>query len=126
MTPALSPGDRVVVLRHGMQLRVRSIVLLRRPQGADVYAEVRNPDTWMVKRVAAVAGDDYPAVVVAARPELAGSTVPTGSVAVLGDNPFSMDSKQWGAVDLTSVAGVVIFRLRPAASAPLHSLPPER
>jgi signal peptidase I len=126
MTPALSSGDRVLVLRHGMQPRVSSIVLLRRPHGADVDAEVRNPDRWMVKRVAAVAGDDYPALVVAARPELARSRVPTRSVAVLGDNPFSMDSKQWGAVDVTSIGGVVIFRLRPAASFPLRSPPPER
>lgn len=125
MTPALISGDRVVVLRHGMLARVNAIVLLRRPDAADFGADVRNPDGWMLKRVAAVAGDDYPAVVVAARPELAEATVQAGTVVVLGDNPLSLDSKQWGAIERSSVAGVVIARLRRGAPARPHSLPPE-
>jgi signal peptidase I len=126
MSPALSSGDRVLVFRHGTHARVNAIVLLRRPDTAEAGAEIRNRDGWMVKRVVAVAGDDYPAAVVAARPELADATVQVGTVVVLGDNPLSLDSKQWGAIERGSVAGVVISRLRSGAQAPRRIRPPAR
>jgi signal peptidase I len=125
MTPTLISGDRVLVLRRATYARVNVIVLLRRPDAAEAGADVRDPDRWMVKRVAAVAGDDYPAAAVGSRPELDGATVQVGKIVVLGDNPLSLDSRQWGAVERTRVAGVVIARLRRGARARPHSLPPE-
>jgi signal peptidase I len=124
MAPALGSGDRLLVLRRGIQPRFGSVVLLSRPRGTD-FAGSADEGRWLVKRVAAVAGDSYPLVIAMLRPELAEGRVPAGSVVVLGDNPLSLDSKQWGAIKLSNVAGVVIARLRKGAPTPPHSLRPE-
>jgi signal peptidase I len=124
MAPALGSGDRLLVLRRGFQPRFGSVVMLSRPLGTDFDGST-DEGRWLVKRVAAVAGDWYPPVVATLRPELAAGRVPAGSVVVLGDNPLSLDSKQWGAIELSNVAGVVIARLKKGVPSPPRIQPPE-
>ncbi|MEU9040520.1 MULTISPECIES: S26 family signal peptidase [unclassified Kitasatospora] len=113
MSPALRPGQRVLVLRRGLaRLRAGRIVVvspngLAAPGGGPAR---RQPDRLLVKRLAALPGDPVPQSV---RPVVAGGTVPGGHVVLLGDNPeFSTDSRTWGAVPARSVVGVVLDGVR--------------
>jgi signal peptidase I len=94
MAPALADGDRLLV-RKGPAGAVRrgDVVLLRRDAGGD-------PRNY-VKRAVALPGEPMPAPVGA-------GAVPAGTVVVLGDNPGSEDSRQWGPVPAAQVVGVVI------------------
>ncbi|MFJ7125611.1 S26 family signal peptidase [Streptomyces sp. NPDC098101] len=102
MTPALAPGDRILVLRRPARgLRDRHIVVLRSDR---IPAAGR--DDLLVKRIAAAPG--------APVPSRAGGrgTVPDGHFVVLGDNPaLSTDSRVWGPVPADSVVGVMIGRV---------------
>ncbi|MFE3876920.1 S26 family signal peptidase [Kitasatospora sp. NPDC059146] len=133
MSPALRPGQRVLVLRRGLaRLRAGRIVvvapagLAARGGGAvggglagdgpvgggpagDGPAAAR-PVRLLVKRLAALPGEPVPPPV---RPVLPAGTVPGGHVVLLGDNPdFSTDSRLWGAVPADRVVGVVLDRVR--------------
>ncbi|GAB7188188.1 hypothetical protein ATKI12_8019 [Kitasatospora sp. Ki12] len=128
MSPALRPGQRVLVLRRGpARLRAGRIVVVSpdglgaAPAGAAPVSAAtvgaspvgparRQPDRLLVKRLAALPGDPVPPSV---RPVVAGGTVPGGHVVLLGDNPeFSTDSRMWGAVPARSVVGVVLDGVR--------------
>ncbi|WP_435973039.1 S26 family signal peptidase [Streptomyces sp. Qhu_M48] len=102
MTPALAPGDRILVLRRPARgLRDRHIVVLRSDR---IPAAGR--DDLLVKRIAAAPG--------ARVPLRAGGrgTVPDDHFVVLGDNPdLSTDSRVWGPVPADSVVGVMIGRI---------------
>jgi nickel-type superoxide dismutase maturation protease len=85
MAPALQPGDRIVVWR------TRSV------RSGDIVAtpDPREPARLVLKRVAKV-GDQ--------------------GVFLLGDNPeHSTDSRQFGAVPVSSVRGKAIYRYFPPA-----------
>ena len=86
MEPALTPGDRVLVLR--LRPRPGDVIALRDP---------RDAGRTILKRVAAVDGDD---------------------VVVLGDNAAaSTDSRTFGPVPRSSVLGRVVYRYAPTARA---------
>ncbi|MEV7602544.1 S26 family signal peptidase [Kitasatospora sp. NPDC089797] len=146
MSPALRPGQRVLVLRRGLaRLRAGRIVVVSPPPegfgartdgfglptvGASVPgvglprpgAERRRPGRLLVKRLAALPGDPLPPALRAVLPSGSVPTgaVPAGQVVLLGDNPdFSTDSRVWGTVPEHSVVGVVLdgVRLRGRAAA---------
>lgn len=110
MEPALVAGDRLLARRlSGRGLRPGQIVILEKPAypGGWHWSSARVPGLadghWMIKRVAAVAGDPVPA-------ELAsGGLVPAGSIVVLGDNrDASIDSRELGFIPVTRVLGVAV------------------
>ncbi len=92
MAPTLKDGQRLLVIRRRW----------RRPGRGDVvvFSNPRRPHSpsWLVKRVAAMAGDVSP---------IDQSVVPAGQVAVLGDGPESLDSRQLGNIEERSILGVV-------------------
>jgi signal peptidase I len=101
MTPTYNPGDRVLVLRSARIRRGRAAVALP-PE------ELRRPGGLVMKRIAAVPGDKVPDAV---RAVVAETTVPLGTVVLIGDNPTSIDSRHWGLVPASDVRGVVVARL---------------
>ncbi|GGN14274.1 signal peptidase I [Actinoplanes campanulatus] len=106
MSPAFKPGDRLLV-RRTRRLRRGDVVIAHHPDGdrrTGAYVT-----TWLVKRLAALPGDPAPESVAHA-----GRTVPPGMGVLLGDHPESIDSRVWGFIPLTDVAGVVMGRLRSA------------
>lgn len=117
MTPALMPGERVLIRRRARDgVRVGRIVVFRDPAG-ECLAWGYDPDVrkrWMIKRVAAMHGDVVPEV---ARPGLGEiREVPPGMLVVLGDNAASSDSRTWGLLPAASVVGVAVRRLPPSGS----------
>jgi signal peptidase I len=142
MSPTYVDGEKLLVRRGGLRRpRVDDVVVFRHPQLARAaaraesaaaaagtavaavqtavapVAEVTRPDVdWMVKRIVAVPGDRIPAdfrhavgAVGAVEPD---TTVPPGCLLVLGDNPRSLDSRQFGYVPAADVLGVAL-RHRP-------------
>jgi signal peptidase I len=64
---------------------------------------------WMIKRVAALAGDSVPEAV---REAVGGvTTVPAGALVVLADNPSGTDSRRFGFVAEHDVLGPVVAKL---------------
>lgn len=132
MLPALRQGDLVLVLRcaYGLRLPRRGgegSYLLRwaRPSPGEIVAAASPRDGLaVVKRVAAVgpaallveegrlrgAGLDLPLVSAMAESLGPGLYLGRGSVFLLGDNaPESVDSRDYGAVPVESIAGRVLF-----------------
>jgi signal peptidase I len=110
MVPAIQPGERLLILRLRLRVRVGSIVALRPPFGSRASAGVAS-GYWLIKRVVALSGEPMPAVVLhqyLGQPQM---TVPEGSIVVLGDDPASQDSKQWGPIPRALVAGIMVRRL---------------
>jgi signal peptidase I len=118
MSPAYLPGDRVLVSRR-TRTRAASgqVVVVERPHpvtgwsalpplGRDVEGR-----EWYIKRVAAVAGEPVPTVVRKRRGLPDDTTVAPGHLVVLGEHPLSEDSKQWGALPVDRVLGVVLRKL---------------
>jgi signal peptidase I len=102
MQPAFQPGDRVLVRRAAGRVRVGAVLIFAEPPPGPA-------ESWVVKRVAAVAGDAVPAGV---RPAVDGAaTVPPGMLVMLGDGTRSRDSRQWGFVPASQVLGVAVRRL---------------
>ena len=87
MRPALTPGDRLLVLRR-RRYRTGDVVALRDP---------REPDRTIVKRVAALAGSS--AVVLGDNPAA------------------STDSRVFGPVPLASLLGRAVYRYAPVGRA---------
>lgn len=84
MSPGLSAGDRLLVVRW-LRPRVGDVVAARDP---------RQPGRLIVKRVSSVDGD--------------------GSVVLLGDDPAaSTDSRTFGAVPRRLVVGRAVYRYAP-------------
>lgn len=125
MAPTLVAGDRVLVRTvHPGRIRAGDIVVLERatldsawllPPASGGWSRRE----WLIKRVAATAGDPVPAAVVpavAAALGPAGAVVPPGQLVVLGDNAAqSVDSRHYGWLPADRVLGVLHRRLpRPA------------
>lgn len=114
MTPALSPGDRVLV-RRGSRDQVRAGTIVVLPQPRDECLAWEEPATsarrlaggrWVIKRVAAAPGDAVPDSV---RGAVHGaSVVPPGMVVVLGDSARSTDSRAWGFLPASDLLGAVV------------------
>lgn len=116
MEPHCRHGERLLMLRRPVARLGRGrVVVLRGPFGAageEPAAEVR----YAVKRLAALAGQPVPAGTAGA-----GTPVPRGLVAVLGDNAaHSSDSRDWGLLCADQIVGVVVGHLyrggRPSAA----------
>lgn|SRR5690554_4893402 len=114
MSPTLRDGDRVLVRRcSGDRVARGQVVIvdgrrLRWPNdGAGDNGDLPAGDAVLIKRVAAVAGDRFPAGVPAPVP-----VVPRGRVVLLGDNPaVSHDSRRYGSVDTAAIIGAVVRKI---------------
>lgn len=105
MVPTLRAGERVLVRRApGAAVRTGQLVVFQRPR----WSPEHGPDArWLIKRVAAAAGEPVPAVVRAAVGDH-DRRVPPGFLVALGDNAaHSSDSRRWGYVRTDQVLGVV-------------------
>ncbi len=114
MEPTLYDGDRVLVRRVPLTaVRTGDVVVVARPHSADFAAA----EPWVIKRVAATAGDRIPSVIRHSWAENAiafeGAVVPRGRLLLLGDNPDrSGDSRHWGFTAGDAVLGVVTRPMR--------------
>ncbi|GAA1006048.1 MULTISPECIES: S26 family signal peptidase [Nocardiopsidaceae] len=112
MLPTLRHGDRMLSARthRGTVIAPRQLVVLSDPQTPVIRDERnRRRPNYLVKRVAAVAGDPLPRGVAG---DEGGGTVPEGFVVVLGDNrDSSLDSRGFGPVPVSRVVGTVLRRL---------------
>jgi len=107
MEPTFPTGTRLLVLRTGRVRRGDVVVLLHqdeRPRD-DPFAS-----HYLVKRLAALPGDDVPTSV-ATIVESQDGRVPAGRAVVLGDSEHSTDSRSWGYVPLGDIVGRSIRRL---------------
>ncbi|TWD82827.1 signal peptidase I [Kribbella amoyensis] len=117
MEPALYDGDRVLVRRAPLTaLRTGDLVVVARPHSPEFAAA----GAWVIKRVAATAGERVPPVIRDSWAEneinFAGEVVPEGRLLLLGDNAArSGDSRHWGFTTGDAVLGVVTRSLRPQA-----------
>lgn len=114
MEPDLSDGDRLLVRRCRVErLRRGQHVIFREPglrRRRPVALTGAGQDVWVIKRVAAVSGDQVPASV---RAVVAGVPfVPRRNVVVLGNEVASRDSRYWGFIPSSQIFGVSICRLR--------------
>ncbi|MEU6794117.1 S26 family signal peptidase [Nonomuraea wenchangensis] len=100
MQPTLSDGNRLLMARRaGHRASRDDIVAVRIPAGSG-----RNAGLY-IKRVAAIAGDRLPSGI----PSTSGDDlVPDGKLALLGDWPFSLDSREWGCVPSEWVLGIAV------------------
>lgn len=115
MAPAYHDGERVLLRRGGY--RTGDVIMFRfNPASHSAPASLPPPASfpapapdvdWLMKRVAAVAGDPVPA-------DLTGGagcgTVPAGRLLVRSDAPGGLDSRQLGLIDARDVIGVVSTR----------------
>ncbi|MEU5424880.1 S26 family signal peptidase [Streptomyces olivoreticuli] len=137
MEPAFRDGERVLVRRGGRYAVGRVVVVervverggerdvRRRPAPPTVEAAVPAEREWIIKRVAAVAGDPLPPGVPASS-AADGGRVPPGALVLIGDNAHnSYDSRQAGFFPAARVLGTVLrtrradhrrYRLVPALS----------
>ncbi len=101
MSPTLQPGDRVLGLR-GLPARRGDVV---------VFAHPLRPGFEMVKRVAAVSGEDMGRVALG-----------PGEMWVLGDNPDggSIDSRALGPIRAEWLRSRLLLRYQPAPVAPIR------
>ncbi|WP_219510093.1 S26 family signal peptidase [Nonomuraea ceibae] len=106
MSPALSDGDVLLVLRGRRRVRAGRIVVVRRPAPGTGWAGPAGTG-WYVKRVAAAPGDPMPPWAPAGLPD----RVPPGALVLLGEHPGSEDSKQWGLCPAELMYGVMLLRL---------------
>ncbi|MBE1530678.1 S26 family signal peptidase [Actinomadura algeriensis] len=114
MLPTFGDGDRVLVRRRPLRaVRRGDVVVLEPPLGGPYAPGPAGLDgrIWNVKRAAALPGDPLPPGVPGAD-----GTVPPGELAVLGDNPDSVDSRMRGLYSGDRLLGVVVRRLNVARS----------
>lgn len=111
MAPTLASGDRVLVRRTGPAgIRTGRLVVTRPPAG-ERWSRMRRSG-WLIKRVAAAAGEPVPRDAAPALRDGPEEYVPDGRVVLLGDNPAeSLDSRFWGYFRADYVVGVVVRRL---------------
>jgi signal peptidase I len=108
MSPTLRSGERVLARRNA-RWRTGSIVVFRWSKGR---SETRTAPV-LVKRVAAVPGEPFPAWARGtAVPRWGEATrVPQGYIVVAGDGDRSSDSRDLGLVPTNDVIGTVVLRL---------------
>ncbi len=121
MLPTLASGDKVLMRRARIsQLAVGAIVVIEKPVADGRWSAQprRRPAgrrELMIKRVAAVPGDRWPAALSPAAtpgPPDRKPVVPAGEFIVLGDNPQrSFDSRQLGGCPADRLVGVVLRSL---------------
>jgi signal peptidase I len=120
MEPTLYEGDRVLVRRAPLAaVRTGDLVVVARP----LSHEFATPGPWVIKRVAATAGERIPPVIRRSWAEndidIADAFVPAGRLLLLGDNPErSGDSRHWGFTAGDAVLGVVTRSMRARARGP--------
>lgn len=100
MSPTYADGDHVL-FRRGRFTVADCVVFVPPPPYCDA------DEKWLVKRVAAGAGDPLPEAFRAATGATDG-VVPTGLLVVLGDNPHSLDSRHFGYLPAANVVGVAV------------------
>ena len=115
MQPALKSGDRVLVRRaRPAQLRPGQVVVVEMPgtDGSWPAQPARWPPgqrEWLIKRVAAVAGEPLPEPLRDLRTEPGAGRVPAGTFVVLGDNAAqSYDSRAIGCIPADRLLGIVV------------------
>ncbi|MYS85311.1 S26 family signal peptidase [Embleya scabrispora] len=115
MSPTLMPGDRVLMLRGRRRAATGrlAVVVAPHPEYGWNPPAGATPDSWYVKRIAAVAGEPVPDW--AGR--CPGTHVPPDMLVLLGERPGSMDSKQWGYCPEDKLVGTILLRLRAAVAA---------
>ncbi|WP_411114434.1 S26 family signal peptidase [Streptomyces sp. 029-5] len=121
MTPTLHNGDRVLVRRGELPKRGQMVVVQQPSQGVQIWpgepaglgcrSRPLSDQRWLIKRVAAVAGDPVlPGQL--GRMNLPGERVPEGHFILLGDNPrVSFDSRQIGFFPRSRILGKVWRKL---------------
>lgn len=115
MTPALTPGDRVLIRRGRRGLKRDQIVVIREPRGTQGWAQSPpagrdlRASGWYIKRAVAMPGDPMDE-----RVKGHGDVVPEGHILVIGDHPHSGDSKQHGPCPVDQILGVVVRRMERA------------
>ncbi|MEY9841009.1 S26 family signal peptidase [Streptacidiphilus sp. EB103A] len=120
MAPSLKDGDRLLARRcRAHSVRAGEIVIVVRPDPVSGWkapgAASQSEGTgvaWYVKRAIAVGGQPVPAEFAAQARVDPGERVPAGTLLILGDNPRSDDSKQWGPCPDHLVRGRVLRRFR--------------
>jgi signal peptidase I len=110
MEPTYCSGDRLLVLRRrGRRLRTNQIVIVRVPPELRHDHEEMLP--LLVKRLVAMSGERLPPLVNARLGCVEESAVvPADRIVVLGDNPYSLDSKAWGPIPAAWVVGTATYR----------------
>jgi signal peptidase I len=95
MEPDLADGDRLLTRRcRTGRLRRGQLIIFREPGlkwRRPAWLTGAGQDVWVIKRVAAVAGDPVPDSVLAVARGLC--IVPRRTIVVLGDGPVSRDSR---------------------------------
>lgn len=122
MWPTYRPGDRVLVRRAAARQVRRGEVVVFEPAGRSGWGTGPLPApqaaVWVIKRVAALAGDPVPAEVAAAVKAEPGAAVPEGALVVVGDGTSSADSRMWGYLPADRVLGVAVRRLSSGPASP--------
>lgn len=119
MQPTLNAGDRLLIRRVTQaRLRTGQIVVIDRPAYAGRPVQAGRSSwppaghDWLIKRVAALAGEPTPDLVLSADAPGAEPLVPAGHLVVLGDNlAVSQDSRELGYIAADRVLGVAIRAL---------------
>jgi signal peptidase I len=115
MSPTLHDGQRLVARRLDRSLLpengyARSDIVVFLPPAAQRAAMDAEALPYLVKRVAAVAGDPVPDWVRVALGADSQTRVPPGKVVVAGDNAHSQDSRQLGYIDAEAIIAIVPLR----------------
>jgi signal peptidase I len=126
MTPALLDRDRLLARKcNAAAIRAGHLVIIERPDPNTGWRKRGSalPEdgwgfSWYVKRAVAIGGDPIPAEFAARAVVDPGDRVPPGTLLVMGDNPRSDDSKQWGPCPAELLVARVICKLpSPSAAA---------
>jgi signal peptidase I len=120
MLPTLGDGDHVLVRRVRItDVQVGQVVVVERPDDgggwtADPPQWPGIGRRWLIKRIAALPGDNWPTDALAGRGRSKAAAppaafLPPGQFAVLGDNrAVSYDSREMGCVPAARLLGVVV------------------
>jgi signal peptidase I len=104
MSPTFVDGDRILIRlgsgASGKRLRPCAVVVFRNPRPRSA-----TDPRWLVKRIAAIEGTPVPPDIRAATGH---DVIPEGCFVVRGDNPVSLDSREFGYVRRGDVLGVAL------------------
>jgi type IV secretory pathway protease TraF len=132
MSPALAPGDNLLVRRCSCRevsrgdivvIALPNAVLQEQASGLALTApEAAKP--LMIKRVVALPGDRVPSI--ARRATWPDLVVPNGNLVALGDHTLSLDSRQLGFIPEEAIVGVVRRPLRLTTPVGMRLVPSSR